>query len=281
MDIAKFKDILYDKDDEGIVTVCFNNPAKKNSVTGRSLLEFWWAGEHFHNDDTAYAMIITGTDNVGDKPLEKNAFCAGANFSAPPDFSDLSEAEKAPYNPRDIAQKNIVLRYNLIDKPIIVAMNGYGIGFGTTMPLSSADFIYMADTAWFRMPFLALGIVPELASTYLLPRQLGIHKANEVLMLGNDISAQQAYEMGLCNGICPHNEVVAMARATARKLIPPNAAFYGVRRTKAAVRAAMVDELTAALDRENEALNACFKSNDFKEALMARMQKRTPQFTGS
>lgn len=281
MDTTKFRDLLYDKDEDGIVTVTLNNPEKKNSITGRTALEFWWTADHFEKDETAYALIITGTENQGDKPLEKNAFCAGANFADAADFSDLTEEEKAPQDPRDAALKGVVLKFNQLEKPVIAAMNGYGIGVGFTMPLSCADLIYLSETGWLRLPFVGIGIVPEAASTYFLPQRVGAVKANEILLFGNDISAQEALELGLCNGICHQSEVIEMAKQAARKLIPPNTAFFSVKKTKAALRATMMDGLSAALDRENAALHACLRSNDFRESMTAKMEKRPPRFTGN
>ena len=132
MNTDKFSSVLYEKANDGLVTLTFNNPKKKNSVSSRTVLEIWWAVDHFEKDDSAYAMVITGTENYKDNEVEKNAFCAGADFM-PADMSDLTEDELAPLDPQDIALKNIVLKMNRLIKPVIVAMNGYGIGVGFTV----------------------------------------------------------------------------------------------------------------------------------------------------
>ena len=278
MNIEKFTDTLYQKDEDGLVTLTLNRPQKKNSINGRTILELWWAVDHFENDDSAYALVITGTENYGDKGIEKNAFCSGADFVGKVDFSDLTDEEKAPHDPTDIALKGLVLKMNQMSKPVIAAMNGYGIGVGFTLPLACADLVYMAETAYLKLPFVGLGIIPELASTYLLPRIVGLTKANEMFFFGEPVSAQEALELGLCNGIYPLNEVVEKAKAQARRLMPPTAALNSIKQTKRAVRAPLLKEMEAALDRENIGLRQCTTSPDFAEAITAQMQRRAPQF---
>lgn len=279
MNIEKFSSVSYEKAEDGLVVLTFNNPKKKNSVSGRTVLELWWAADHFEKDETAYAMVITGTENYKDGQVEKNAFCAGADF-APPDFSDLSDEERAPLDPQDIALKKIVMKMNQINKPVIAAMNGYGIGVGFTLPLSCADFIYLADTAYIKLPFVGIGIMPELASTYLLPRIVGVTKANDILYSGRKVFADEVLQLGLCNEVYPQNEVLERSLEHARKLMPPQAAYFSIMQTKRAVRAPLLKELEEALDRENAGLLECMTSSDFREAMVSKMEKREPKFTG-
>lgn len=279
MDIEKFTNTLYEKEDDGLVTLTLNRPQKKNSVNGRSILELWWAVDHFENDGSAFALVITGTENYGDKGIEKNAFCAGADFVGEADFSDLTEEEKAPYDPEDIALKSLVLKMNKMSKPVVAAMNGYGIGGGFTLPLACADLVYMAETAYVKLPFIGLGIMPELASTYLLPRIVGMAKANEMFYFGEPLPAKEALKLGLVNAIYPLDQVVGKAKAQARRLMPPNAAFNAIKQTKQAVRAPLLKEMEEALDRENIGLRQCTTSADFAEAMTARMERRAPKFS--
>jgi len=148
------------------------------------------------------------------------------------------------------------------------------------MVLSCADLIYMSEHAWARMPFVQLGIAPELASTFILPRLIGMQRTKQLMYFGEDIPAARAYELGLINEVVPHDELLAHAREAALKLIPPAGPGMAVRLTKRALHRQLNGEIQRALDEENIALNESINSEDFMEAITARMQKRPPVYKG-
>jgi 2-(1,2-epoxy-1,2-dihydrophenyl)acetyl-CoA isomerase len=130
------------------------------------------------------------------------------------------------------------------------------------------------------LPFVKIGILPELASSYLLPRLLGFQRAKEIMYFGERITAQQMFELGLVNKVLPHDQLIPYAREMAVKLIPPGGAWMAIRMAKRALHKPLLKEITEALDRENEGLNQAFGTEDFREALKARMEKRNPIFRG-
>jgi 2-(1,2-epoxy-1,2-dihydrophenyl)acetyl-CoA isomerase len=148
------------------------------------------------------------------------------------------------------------------------------------MVLGCADLIYMSEHAWGRMPFVRLGIAPELASTFILPRLIGMQRTKQLMYFGEDIPAQRALELGLINEVVPHDELLPHARAAALKLIPPGGPGMAVRLTKRALHRQLDGEIQRALDEENIALNQSIGSEDFVEAVTARMQKRDPVYKG-
>jgi 2-(1,2-epoxy-1,2-dihydrophenyl)acetyl-CoA isomerase len=183
-------------------------------------------------------------------------------------------------DPTDIAGKAFVEKLMYIDKPIIAAINGLAIGMGFTMPLSCADLIYMSEHAWIRLPFVRLNILPEYACTYILPRLVGMQKAKEIMFLGEPITAQEAYELGLVNKVLPHDELLPYARDIALKLIPPNGPGMAVRLTKRALHRQITASFQRAVDEENIGLNQAFRSEDFAEAVKARIERRDPVYKG-
>ncbi|MBW2596477.1 MAG: enoyl-CoA hydratase/isomerase family protein [Deltaproteobacteria bacterium] len=269
-----FEAILYEKDDEtGIVTVTINRPEIRNALTLRVLLELNWATDAVEKDDTAKALIITGARSEGNNDPAREAFCSGGYFN-PAELESMDKETKAEIDLTDIAQKKLCLKLWSLYKPVIVAMNGLAIGGGLTIPLACADLIFASEHAWARLPFVNLGIVPELASSYFLPRLLGLQRAKEIMFFGEKMTAQQLLEMGIVNKVLPHGELISYARETALKLIPPRGAWMAVRMTKD------IEAVTRALDLENVALNKLFASNDFFEAITARIEKREPVFKG-
>src|SRR4249920_1404007 len=127
-----------------------------------------------------------------------------------------------------------------IDKPVIAAVTGAAIGIGTTM-LLHCDLVYVSDEARLAMPFVSLGLVPEFASSLVLPRMLGHAHAAEKLLLGEPFTGSDAVEAGIANAVLPTGEVVNHARRMAERFngLPPGA----VRDTKRLMRAAMAERV--------------------------------------
>jgi enoyl-CoA hydratase/carnithine racemase len=280
MKAKEFREVLYEKDDKtGIVTVTMNMPKRKNAIGGLTNLELWWASDIFQKDESAHAMILTGGKDPDNHNPAKEAFSSGGYFH-PNAKNEISEDLLDQMDPTDIAAKKLVEKMWYIDKPIIAAINGLAIGMGFTLPLSCADLIYMSEYAYIRLPFVRLNILPELASTFILPRLVGMQKAKEIMYLGEPVSAEEAYKMGLINKVVPHDELLPYARDRALKLIPPGGPAMAVRLTKRALHRQLKGNIQRALDEENIGLNQAFTSEDFREAVMARIEKRDPVYKG-
>ena len=280
MKTEDFTDILYEKDEKtGIVTVTLNTPKRKNALSPITFYELYCAAEEMEKDETAMAMIITGAKDPDSDDPANEAFSSGGYFN-PDVLESLTEEEKAQIDFTDIAQKKYTLKMWAFDKPVIAAINGLAIGGAFTMALSCADLIYVSEHAWVTLPFINLGIIPELASTYLLPRLIGFQKAKEIIYFGEKIHAQQLFELGLVNRVLPHDELLPYAKEMALKLIPPGGAGLAIKLAKRALHKPLKDAITEALDMENKGLNITFSTSDFMEGVTARKEKRAPVFQG-
>ncbi len=280
MEGREFKNLIYDKDeDSGIVTVSINRPEIKNALTITVLLELSWAADAVQNDDSAQAMIITGVKPTDSDDPTNEAFSSGGYFDLS-EYEALDEATKKEIDLTDSAQKKVCLKLWQLYKPVIAAINGLAIGGGITIPLACADLIYVSEHAWARFPFINLGIIPELASSYLLPRILGFQRAKEIFFFGEDLSADKLFELGLVNKVLAHDELLPYATQMAAKLIPPQGAGLAVSLTKQTMHKPLIEAVTQALDNENEALSKTFSTTDFFEAVTARKEKRAPVFKG-
>ena len=278
MQTTDFSDISYQLDSDGIVTVSMNTPERKNALSGLTALELYWAAKHFREDDSALAMILTGAPDSQSESA-KQAFSSGGYF-VPGIYDELPEEIRAQIDMTDIAMKRTVLEFFSCDKPVLAAINGLAIGGGFTLPLAVADQIYLSEHAWARLPFASLGISAELASTYILPRLLGMQKAKELLFYPDRIEARELLKLGVANAVLPHDELLSFTREKALQLIPPRGAGASIRAMKRIVHKQRLEEVTVALDLENEVLNELMKSEDFAEGLMARIEKRAPVFKG-
>ncbi len=160
-------------------------------------------------------------------------------------------------------------------KPVVAAVNGLAIGIGTTM-LLHCDLVYAVDTARFQMPFVNLGLVPELGSSLVLPALAGHARAAELLMLGDMFDVSVAKDIGLVNAVCSADELLPTAQGAAKKLaLKPPAAL---RQTKALMNADL-DTVRARIDAEAKVFSERLNSDEVKEAIAAFFEKRPPDFS--
>ncbi|HPD58271.1 MAG TPA: enoyl-CoA hydratase-related protein, partial [Smithellaceae bacterium] len=183
-------DILTSKKD-GILTIEFNRPDKKNSITAAMYQMMADALKDGEQDNEVRAILICGKPDI---------------FTAGNDLEDFMNTSKQG----DFADRPVVhfmRQLSSASKPVIAAVAGAAIGIGTTL-LLHCDMVYAADTAKFSMPFAPLGLCPEFASSMLLQQIVGFPRAAEKLLLGEPFSAREAYEMGLVNKVLPANELL-------------------------------------------------------------------------
>jgi enoyl-CoA hydratase/carnithine racemase len=162
------------------------------------------------------------------------------------------------------------------DKPVVAAVTGAAIGIGTTM-LLHCDFVFVSDEARLAMPFTTLGLVPEFASSLLVPQLMGHRRAAEKLLLGDPFSAEQAVECGIASAVLPAAEVLPHARRVAERFnaLPPQA----VREAKALMRAPQRALVLEVIQAEGQAFAARLRSPEAMEAFQAFFQKRRPDFS--
>jgi enoyl-CoA hydratase/carnithine racemase len=226
-------------------------------------------------DATAEALLEAAEDpGVAVVLLTGN----GRGFSA---GTDLLEMHRIATDPTFERGKHgfVGLVDALVDfpKPLVCAVNGVGLGIGTTI-LGFADLAFMSSTARLKCPFTSLGVAPEAASSYLLPRLIGRQDAAWVLLSAEWISAEEALEMGLVWRVCSPEDLMAEATRHATLLAQrPISSLVAVKRTMTAPLRAEID---AARERENAAFAELMGGPANLEALAAFTEGREPDFTG-
>jgi enoyl-CoA hydratase/carnithine racemase len=163
-----------------------------------------------------------------------------------------------------------------LKKPLIAAVGGPAVGIGSTM-LLHCDLVYAASNARFQLPFVPLGIVPELGSTYLLPLLAGYQRAAELLLLGQPFTAEKAKEVGIVTDVVPAEELFAKAKAVAAALaaLPPES----LRLTKQLMKKRHGQAVRDAIDEEMRIFGERLSSPEAKEAMSAFLEKRKPDFS--
>jgi enoyl-CoA hydratase/carnithine racemase len=239
-----------------VTTITINRPAKKNALTQSMYGAMADAITHYAGSDESRALVITGTGDM---------FTSGNDLS---DFSTGGTSDEVPPVGRFLqAIKDC-------PKPVIAAVNGGAIGVGLTM-LLHCDLVYAGESALLSAPFVALGLVPEAASSMLLPAAVGMAMANDIFLTGRRISAKEALDCGLVARVFADTELAAEVRKIALQVA--GSAPAAMTRTKALVRHQR-DKVTAQMAAESKVFADQLKSPDFAEVIAAKMQKRMPVF---
>ena len=250
-------DIITNKKD-GILTIQFNRPDKKNSITA-----------------AMYQMMADAiADGEKDPAVRVILFCGQPEmFSAGNDLEDFMNAKES-VGERPVAQ--FMRNLSQAAKPVMAAVSGMAIGIGVTM-LLHCDQIYAAQQTKFSMPFAKLGLCPEFASSKLLPELIGYNRTAELLLFGEPFSAEQGFDMGLVNKVLPPADLMAYAYAQAAKLValPPSS----LRTTKRLMKARNTEAVIAQMMEENDYFSAMLQAPEAKEAFAAFFARRKPDFT--
>lgn len=268
--IEDFKDIKYEKEENGIGTITINRPERRNALSRITFLELEAAFDHMEHDDDIRVVIITGNQ-------DGNAFSSGA-YVSPKVMSEMTPEIRKLIDLTDKSSKNMARKIFDFPKPIVAAVNGLAIGGGITMLLIGADLIYASDNAYLGFYFVQNAFMSEFASTFLLPLYLGFQKAKEIMYYGAKIEAQEAFELGLVNKVLPLNELVPYAREQALKLITPKAPGQSIRLMRKAVHDMFKDQIYKILDIENEGYTTLLNSENVGIAMSARLKKIEPEF---
>lgn len=244
-----------------VLVLRINRPEKKNALTQAM---YGALADHFtraNGDSAIRAVLVTGT-----------ADC----FSAGNDMVDFLNASSQFKEFKDSQTARLMLALYDFGKPVVAAVNGPAIGIGTTM-LLHCDFVYAGRSARFQMPFVNIGICPELASSLLIPLLVGQRRASELLLLGEAFGADAAKEYGLVNDVTEDAATFERALETARRAaaMPPQS----LRTAKKLMREAQDAQVRAAHEREIAALTPAVLGAEAREAFSAFVQKRKPDFS--
>lgn len=185
----------------GVCTITLERAEKKNALTRDMYKAIADALDSARDDDAIGCVLITGSGGV---------------FSAGNDIGDFRKAKDGPREQHPDSAR-IYTGLPTYPKPVVAAVDGLAIGIGCTI-LLHCDLVYASPAARFRMPFVDLGLVPELGASLLVPRLAGQHKAAELILLGDFFDAATAESIGLVNKVLPAEELGAHATAVARRL---------------------------------------------------------------
>ncbi|QUH26811.1 enoyl-CoA hydratase-related protein [Serpentinicella alkaliphila] len=256
-----FENLLFEqKGKVGIITI--NNPKSLNALNPRVVADIESAFDQISKTDEISVVIITGAGK---------AFVAGADI--------VTMSTMYPTEARKWAEEAMrtFRKIELLEKPVIAAINGFALGGGCELALA-CDIRIASDNAKLGQPEITLGITPGFGGTQRLPRVIGAAKAKEFIFTGGMYTAEEAEKVGLLNKVVKPEELmdVALSMATRMSELPSVAMSY----CKTAINRGIEVDLDTGLEIEKDLFALCFATEDQKEGMGAFVQKRKAEFKG-
>lgn len=263
-----YETILFDIQD-GVATITLNRPDTYNALTVQMYQEILGALKQCGRNDDIRAVMITGS---------------GKAFSSGADLREL-QSQLGTFDISDMLRQGLNRITSMIrelEKPVLAVINGVVAGAGGGIALA-CDMRIASDNATFVFAaFASIGIIPDAGTTYFLPQLVGVSKALELALFAdakNRVTADEALALGIVNRVVPHDDLMSEANTMGSKLAKMATKAVGL--TKRAMYKSTERSLAEALETEAQLQSVTFKTQDFQEGVMAFIQKRDANFTGS
>jgi enoyl-CoA hydratase/carnithine racemase len=274
---VEHEQITYEVTDR-IATITLDRPDRMNTFTARMMFEVIDAFEQADADDEVRVVVVTGRGH---------AFCAGADLEAGPGTFDATARRQAAGVPEGEAMVTerdgggrVTLRIFDCRKPVIAAINGAAVGIGATMTLPM-DIRLAAESARFGFVFACRGITMEAASSWFLPRLVGMGQASEWVHTGRVFPADEALRGRLVNAVYPDDELMPAAMTLATEIAQNTSAMSAVLNRQMMWRMLGADHPMEAHKIDSRAIRFMGASPDVREGVSAFLEKRAPHFTMS
>ena len=252
--------ILKERQD-GVLVLTLNRPEKLNAITGELLDALYAALKEGEEDREVRALLLTG---------------AGRAFSAGQDLTEFGD-RKPDYEAHLRRYNRVVEALSGLEKPLVVAVNGVAAGAGMSLALWG-DLRLAAVGASFTTAFVRIGLVPDSGLSFLLPRLVGLAKAQELLLLSPRLSAEEALALGLVQRVVPADKLMEEALCLAKELAQGPTRAYAL--TKKLLLETYRLSLTEALALEAVLQGQAGQTQDHEEGVRAFREKRPPRFQG-
>lgn len=248
-----------------VATITLMRPDAANALNGEAFREIWRASLEADNDPAVRAVIITATGRM---------FCSGGDLK---DFS--SKGDDLPRYLNECATQfhAAITRFQRMDAPVIIAVNGVAAGAGISLA-ASGDVVLASDQAMFVSAYTASGLTPDGSSTYFLAKHIGLLRAKEMVLLNRRLTAEEALDWGLVTRVVPAGDLMDAARAMATDFANgPTRAFGGSKRL---LLSAYTDPLETQMEKETISISDMARTRDGRHGIETFAARGKPTFEG-
>lgn len=260
-------DFRFEKQKDGVATITLDRPDTLNSLTFEIYGQLERLFLDLATDKDVKAVVFTGAGK---------GFCGGGNVDEI--IGVLLERDVAETLQFTRMTGAVVRNMQRLDKPIVAAVNGMAAGAGSVLALAS-DLRILSDQARFAFLFSKVGLTgADMGAAYLLPRVIGLGRATELLLLGDNVDAEECLRIGLANKVVPHDKLMEEALTIARRLAEGPGLALGMTKRMLVNESNM--DLESAIEQEAQAQALLLRAHDHREFYEAWKAKRTPDFQG-
>ncbi len=250
---------------DGVCVLTLNRPETHNAMNHTMFIELGVAAKELQNDPEVRAVVMTGAGKSFSSGLDLGSFAGLGQLTALQIHAFLKEVQ------------GIYLAYEMMDKPVIAAVNGLAFG-GALEIMLACDIRIASQEAKFNIMEIRFGIIPDLGACKRLARQVGNGNAKQLIFTGDTIDAAEAYRIGMVEHVVPREEVLPKAMELAGRLA--EGPILGIAMAKQVVNRCWDSDPEAALEFEAIAQTLCLVSEDHKEAIQALAEQRKPVYKG-
>ncbi len=262
-----YETIQLELGDDRVALLTLNRPDALNALTVTMGREFRGALQEAH-ERGARAIVLTGAGR---------AFCAGGDLREMRQMAEQEGRIEAFFDEPLRLLNECILMVRRTPLPIIAAVNGFASGGGCNLALA-CDIVLAAESARFNQAFVKVGLTPDCGGTFILPRLVGWRLATELMMTGEQLSAERAASIGMINRVVADGELMSAALALGAQLASAPTAAIG--RMKELLEQSATNDYSAQLELEHKAQLQSGQTKDFREGVAAFIEKRPPRFTG-
>jgi 2-(1,2-epoxy-1,2-dihydrophenyl)acetyl-CoA isomerase len=249
----------------GVARITLNRPESANSMNKQMAHDLMMAAIACDEDPAVRAVLLTGAGKM---------FCAGGDLKS---FHSKGDALPSEIKEMTVYLHGATSRFSRMNAPLIIAVNGTAAGAGMSLAVSG-DLVYAARSAKFTMAYTAAGLSPDGSSTYFMPRLIGLRRTQELMLTNRVLSADEALEWGLLNGVHEGGSLMGEAQTMAEKFAGGPTRAYGS--VKKLLNDSFTNSLETQMELEARGITDAARSRDGKAGIDAFINKRTPDFTG-
>lgn len=263
MSETTFDNLIVERSD-GVATITIDSTSDNNALNERLTEELLSISVTVAEDDSVRCIVLTGRDDI---------FCSGADIKMlQGDEDDIELIRRAT-----VIAHEAILQLFLAPKPVVTAVNGVAAGGGFGLGILG-DVTLVSTRARFEFAYTQLGLTGDAASTYFLPRLVGLQRAKEIVLMNEPIGPNEAVELGLATEVCPHEEFDDRVAEVAAELASGPTVAYG--ELKHLLTRSFEQSIETQLSDELVSLSKAFSTGDYKRGYESYLAGREPEFEG-